>query len=265
LRETILFIDLDGTIMVNPFARYVFPAVLGRLAEATGMTYSALMDAITAENWRRQHMPSPQSAAWVMDWDDIIADVARQHGAPPDTIAPGACEWLARQHAAPPDSATLDDAVTVLARIRATGCRRLVVSSMGLSKYQFPVMRGLGLYACFDDFLMPDLVGALKFERAFYARYLESPDGRLFISVGDNYLHDVAFPRSLGFRSVLRLPVPGLARLDPFERPARTATYGHMIQYYPADPAAATTLPDAIVTDLAELPAVIERIEAQAV
>ncbi len=259
---TVLFFDLDGTIMVNPFAKEVFPVVIGRLAAATGLAPEMLADEIVAENRHRQAHPDPANQALVMDWDDIVQVVARRHGVPGGTIPPDICQELLRQHAAPPFMATLDNAVEVLRTLRAPGLHRwFVVASMGLSKYQVPVLRSLGLYAQFDDFLMPDLTGCLKFDRRFYEKYLDAP--RLFISVGDNYLHDVALPRSLGFHPVLRLPVPELNRYTPFERPAHIAPYTHLIQYYPDDPALATALPDAVITSLAELPAAVAHLEQQ--
>jgi putative hydrolase of the HAD superfamily len=262
---TVLFFDLDGTLMVNPFAKEVFPTAIGKLAEATGLAPGTLADEIVVENRHRQARPDPANQALVMDWDDIIHAVACRHGVPEGTIPTDICQELLRQHAAPPFTATLDNAVEVLRTLRAPGRHRwFVVASMGLSKYQMPVLRSLGLYAQFDDFLMPDLTGCLKFERCFYERYLDDPGAnRLFISIGDNYLHDVAFPRSLGFHPVLRLPVPELNRYEPFERPAHLAPYTHLIQYYPDDPGAATALPDAVITNLAELPAVVAWLEQQ--
>jgi FMN phosphatase YigB (HAD superfamily) len=262
---TVLFFDLDGTLMVNPFDKEVFPVVLGKLAAATGLAPESLMDEIVAENRHRQAHPDPANPALVMDWDDILQVVARRHGVPEGAIPPDLCQELLRQHAAPPFTATLDNAVEVLRTLRAPGMHRwFVIASMGLGKYQVPVLRSLGLYAQFDDFLMPDLTGFLKFDRPFYDKYLDgSGANRLFISVGDNYLHDVAFPRSLGFHPVLRLPVPELNRYEPFERPAHLSPYTHLIQYYPDDPATATALPDAVITNLAELPAVVARLEQQ--
>jgi FMN phosphatase YigB (HAD superfamily) len=262
---TVLFFDLDGTLMLNPFDREVFPVAIGKLAAATGLAPERLLGEIVAENQHRQAHPDPAAPALVMDWDDILQVIARRHGLPEGAIPPDLCQELLRQHAAPPFTATLDNAVEVLRTLHAPGKHRwCVVASMGLGKYQMPVLRSLGLYDQFDDFLMPDLIGCLKFDRRFYEKYLDSSGAnRLFISVGDNYLHDIAFPRSLGFHPVLRLPVPALNRYEPFERPAHLAPYTHLIQYYPGDPATATALPDAVITDLAELPAVITQLEQQ--
>ncbi|MCC7207649.1 MAG: HAD family hydrolase [Anaerolineae bacterium] len=263
MKRTVLFFDMDGTLVANQYGRYVFPEVLAPLAAAAGTTSDALMERITAENWRRQNAAERPDAAWVMDWDDILRGLAEALGLDGTPLAADALTVCGARYATPPYCATLDDAASVLRRLREPGHRRLVVSTMGLSKYQFPVLRGLGLYDLFDDFLMPDVTGALKTERGFFAAYLDGPDAaeQRLISVGDNYLHDVAVPKRLGFGSVLRLPVPELAALDPFERPPHIHAHGARIQYYPADPAQADVLPDAVVVSLAELPAVIARME----
>lgn len=263
MTRTVLFFDMDGTLVANQYGRYVFPEVVGPLAAAAHTTFEALMERITAENWRRQNAHERPSAAWVMDWDDILRGLAVEIGRDDVQLPPEALAACGARYARPPYCATLDNAASVLRRLREPSHRRLVVSTMGLSKYQYPVLRGLGLYELFDDFLMPDLVNALKTERAFFGAYLtqaDTPRQRL-ISVGDNYLHDVAVPKQLGFGSVLRLPAPELAMLDPFARPPHIHAFGAQIQYYPTDPAQADALPDAVVIDLAELPEVIERME----
>lgn len=258
--RTVIFCDLDGTLMVNPFHGFVFPEVYSRIGTHAGLSVESVRQLVMTEFDRRLTNPPPDNLPWVMDWDDIVQTVAARFGA---SLPPDLCETLATQHANPPDSSTLDDAVTALRRVREVGGRWLVVASMGLAKYQSPVMRGIGLYDCFDDFLMPDLTNCLKTDACFYQQYLNDGHAhrRLHISLGDNYIHDVVFPKSLGFYSVLRLPVPELNDVPPFERPPHIHHYGSRIQFYPVDPALATTLPDAVITHLSELPDVISQIE----
>ncbi len=252
--STILFFDLDGTIMINPFWRVVFPAVSELLAQHSGATPNAMLNAIIAENQRRLEAPSGNSVlTW--DWDDIVQAVARAHNIPKGCVPADFCEALATEHAAPPYTAHIDNSREVLLSLRSPR-RRLVVATMGLSKYQIPVLRGLGLYACFDDFLMPDLAGHPKTDRGYYERYLGSTAKK--ISIGDNYSHDVQIPKSLGFQAVLRAPIPDLNAFGPFERVDRLDPYGAQIQHYPIY---VECLPDAVVTHLRELPAVVARLE----
>ncbi|HRE47559.1 MAG TPA: HAD family hydrolase [Aggregatilineales bacterium] len=262
--STILFIDLDGTCMVNPFARQVFPRVMGMLSQACALPPENLLRQVLAENAHRQTLPNPLSAAWVWDWDQIVQEIAGRHGIPLGVIPLDICAVLARQYAAPPDTATLDEAEVHLCALRAAH-RVLNVASMGLNVYQRPVLDALGLTECFDDFLMPDITGFQKTERGFFARYLDDPAApphRCYISVGDNFMHDVAAPKRLGFSAVLRLPVPELESLSPFERPAHIEPFSAHIQRYPAETGG--VLPDAVIVHLSELAEVVRVLEANA-
>ena len=256
--STILFFDLDGTLIVNPFGKVVFPTVTALLARhAPGTSAKDFMLEIIAESQRRQTVTRADRASWIWDWDDMVQVVAQQHGI---TAIPRAiCEELAIQHAAPPYTATLDEAEQVLRALRRPE-RRLVVTTMGLSKYQIPVLRGLGIYDLFNDVLTPDLAGFLKTEAGYYRRYTDLGSDVVKISIGDNYIHDVEFPNSLGHRTVLRLPVPEVASLTPFERSGHLAALADRIQFYPASPKA---LPDAVVVHLRELPEVIAELEQE--
>lgn len=259
--KTVIFFDLDGTLMVNPFNRQIFPEVFAGLAAQTGRPADQWAAEVFGENARRMADPDPANFPATMDWDDIIATVAARHGA---TFQRGSLPALAEKYATPPYINTLDDAVSALRTLREPGHRWLVVASMGLSKYQNPVMKALGLYDCFDDFLMPDLNGYLKTDPRFYGRYTGNGRQLQLIHVGDNYVHDVRIPAEIGAHPVLRLPVRDVefAALDPFERPPLISEYGAMIQFYPSNPRYADMLPDAVVVSIQELPSVVARLEA---
>jgi FMN phosphatase YigB (HAD superfamily) len=250
---TTLFFDLDGTLMTNPFWKVVFPQVTESLAQQTGKTPQAMFEIIMAEHDRRLQHPL-EDRPLTMDWEDIFAAVARAYHAQVTLSA----EALVIAHAAPPNSEALDKAPDVLRRLRQSGGRKLVAASMGLSKYQFPVMKALGLYDCFDDFLMPDTTGYLKTERGFYGDYLYQPDLR--IHIGDRYDHDCYFPKNLGARVVMRLPFSELAAPDPFDRPRYLDKLKGRISGLVNG--GIPVLPDAVVIHLRELEKVIGRMEA---
>ena len=77
--QTIVFIDLDGTLMINPFETAVWPTVVGELAQKTGIQSSAILQMIDDENAARQRDESV-SPILAMDWDDITLTVARELG-----------------------------------------------------------------------------------------------------------------------------------------------------------------------------------------
>lgn len=240
---TILFFDLDGTLMVNPFGEVIFKIIREDFAQRSGQPEAAIMEMIlTTHDDRIAHPLADRPKS--MDWDDIFATVAADLGIPfeHDITA------MVEAHAAPPHTAVLDDAIPTLQGLR-TG-RKLVVATMGLSRYQFPVMRALGLYDCFDDFLTPDRTGYLKTDAEFYGDYLQSPQQR--IHIGDRPDHDCDYPKQFGAHAILRIPDFDKPQLDPFARVTPWA------QAYPQN-----TPPDAIILHLRELPAVVTTLENQ--
>ncbi len=246
---TVIFLDLDGTLMRNPFHSAVFPVVSAQLSKKTGRPAAEILDLVRDENLaRRADRSVPPALAW--DWDDIVQTVAGRLG----VAFEGNLAELVAAHAGPPDSAALDDAPGVLRRLagpgeRGTPPRRLVAASLGLSKYQLPVLEALGLRRWLAGVLTPDLTGASKQERRFYGHWPDAAS--LCLMVGDLYEDDVVPAHGFGFRTAWKVSAaPGLETLDPFERPAA----------YPFGPEASVR-PEAIIVSLAELPAVVERLE----
>ena len=226
---TILFIDLDGTILVNPFLTAVFPHLARHLTPAIGLSEEELLAEALAEHAERLRQPE-RDPRWIMDWDDIVETVVRRHGA----ALPAKVNNLVVEYARPPYISILNQADDVLRRLKAPH-RKLVVASAGLSRYQMPVLKALGMALLFDDYLMPDLTGCLKTDPGFYARYSERTPRPRLISVGDSYRDDVIYPKRFGFHAVLKAP---------------------------ALPETLEVAPDAVITSFAELPAVIDKIEA---
>jgi len=254
--ESVLCIDLDGTVMTNPFWPVVFPTVFEDISRQCGCSAEEARNEVVAENKARLESPSAD-AALAMDWDDIVQTVSHRLG--------GVCglslERLVSQHALPPWTSLIDHADQVLSALAHGGRRRLVASSMGLSKYQFPVLRALGLFDLFDDFLMPDLTAYLKTDSRFFDACLAGRNPASFIAIGDKYVDDVANMKRLGMRAVLRFPDSALRAISPLARP-RSAAIGELIN---ADRQNAelpdAVLPDAVVVDLQELSEVIPQLE----
>ena len=219
MSQTILFIDLDGTIMVNPFLSAVFPYLEERLAPD-------LTREFLAEQQIRLKQPNADPV-WIMDWDNICETVVRRHGW---ELPARVCD-LVVEYSRPPYISLIDNADHILRQI-VSEKRTLIVASMGLSRYQMPVLKALGLADLFDDFLMPDLTGVLKTDARFYARYAGSD--ALKISVGDHVTDDVLRPQAFGFRTIFKSPHP------------------------PVDVQA-----DIVISDLSELPKAIETLEAR--
>lgn len=241
--QSVVFFDLDGTLMVNPFDSAVWPVILDEIAEKSGASTETIFDAIIEENVIRQN-DVKVSPVQSMDWDDIVQTVAAGFGVQLET----SCEALVRANAAS-HSSLLDHAIDVLHELNAPH-RALVVATKGLAKYQQPVLDALSLTPLFHSVITPDTHIGLKKHLAFFGDWPSTT--RLQIMVGDRYDDDVRGPFSHGFKTIWK-PVttdPIFPKKDPFARA--------MLHDY----AAQQTIPaDAIIYSLDELPAVVRRLE----
>jgi len=246
--QSVVFIDLDATIIRGPFESAVFPVLFVELAQKSGLAVKEIRRWVIQENLDRQQ-DANCPAIRAMDWDDIFDTVAARLGVKLEAKAVD----IASSHAGPPYAVVLDHADQVLNQL-ASPHRAIVAATKGLRKYQLPVLDALGLTPLFTDILTPDVSNALKRDPAFYGQWPAST--RLQISVGDHYEDDVAPPRRFGFKVVWKVDPPdeGWGKLEqPFTRPAN---WGYL--------AGQTVRPDAIVFGLHELPQVVARLEEQA-
>lgn len=241
----VVFVDLDGTIMVNPFERAVWPALLGDIAARAGQPLAAVREAVEAEYALRQ-ADAAYPPLRAMDWDDIAQTVAGRWG----VTVEGSAEALVRKYAASHSNA-LPGAEAAL-RDLAAAHRALVVATKGLAKYQQPVLDALGLTPLFSAVLTPDSHNGLKRDRRFFGAWPEQT--QLQIMVGDRYDDDVLYPAGHGFKTVWIPPLESVpTRLhskDPF---ARALLY----PYADDQPVSA----DALLLNLSELPDAVRRLE----
>lgn len=250
--QTILFFDLDATLIENGFSRKAIAPLLQELADATDENLDTIFDIFENENLRRQ-TEDPDNVL-TMDWNDILITLASRYAVTlSDTIDN---RW--QEVANADDVEILDDAPVVLKSLQQAQ-RKIVLSTKGLLKYQMPVLEVTGLKQFFDDILTPDITGYLKTTPDFFAKYKDAD--ALKIQIGDHYYDDVICAKRNGFHSVMRAPIAELTVYDPFDRPQRVADFRDRIRFYPDE--VSDILPDAVVTSLKELPDVIKRIESQ--
>jgi len=248
-QRSVIFVDVDNTIISGPFESAVFPIILREMAAKSGLAIDKIRRLIVKENIDRQQDPTVPAIV-AMDWDDIVEVVASRLGF---RISEKVID-IVRTHARPPYSHVLDDAKSILKQI-ANPHRVLVAVTKGLAKYQLPILDALELTNLFTDILTPDKNSALKKELAFYGKWPHLTEFQ--ISVGDHYEDDVIAPRAFGFKTIW---IPDreeglneqMQALSPFERPPNYS-YQDNLQIRP----------DAIILSLQELPKVVEQIEAE--
>ena len=242
--QSVIFIDLDDTIIVGPFESVIFPVVFSELSRKTGLELKSIRREVVRENFDRQKNPNiPASLA--MDWDDIMNTVASRLGVKLETNVLD----LVKKYAG--SSVVLENAYEVLRHL-ARPHRAIVAATKGLRKYQDPILKALGLTYFFTDILTPDNNNFLKRNIEFYGKWAKLT--HLQISVGDHYEDDVLFPRKFGFKTIWKPMGQDKSDIsnDPFVRP-------YEFNY----PESYLVRPDAIIFSLHELPSVIEIIEQQ--
>jgi FMN phosphatase YigB (HAD superfamily) len=238
-----LFIDLDGTIMQNPFWPAVFPNLADHLARQSGWPAATVLDLIIRENERREAF-SAEDAVWAMDWDDIAQTVAGRLGV--DCIA--SVERLVIDCCQPPYIAILDQADVALGQVMKQGWR-IVAATHGLRRYQAPVLKALRLFDLLADIAAPDTRHCMKPQRGFWLPYLDTD--RLVVHVGDLYSPDVVAPGSHGILPIWKTrPRSRLQRVAPALWRARLFT-----------PRGQSVRPHAVIFSLSELPGVLARLD----
>jgi FMN phosphatase YigB (HAD superfamily)/ADP-ribose pyrophosphatase YjhB (NUDIX family) len=187
----VLFVDLDHTVMTNPFQEGVFPRLAAELAASAGR---ADVDAVRRRVIARSLELLDQRTIRANDWEAIARDVAAEIGGGWD----GSVVELV--HDSLDRAAVVSGAREALETCREQGWR-VIAASQGFRRYQEPVLAHLDLTTCFDERLYTDDVGSLKRSLRFYGKRDEGASR--VVVVGDHYVDDGLYPRHFGMTSVL--------------------------------------------------------------
>ncbi|MBM7632808.1 HAD family hydrolase [Geomicrobium sediminis] len=177
----IITFDLDGTLMQNPFVKFVFPAIEKELQDVLNDQRPIISEIVAMHN---DYMKQGETTK-AYDWDLIVTEFLIKS----NCVHTLSVEQLVKKHAAPPDSYLLEaGSISALMTLRKKGYR-LVALTNGFYKYQFPVMERLGLAPLFDQIVTPEEAGCAKPDpqilQAVYAH------GTVVGHVGDRIDHDV--------------------------------------------------------------------------
>jgi FMN phosphatase YigB (HAD superfamily) len=210
--QSVVFVDLDRTVIESSFTFAVFQVACGEIASKSGLDIKKIRCLVKQENTERQKNPNVD-VVLAMDWDDILQTIATRLGVILET---NVLEFI-RSHAGPPHSRLLDNADKVLQRLTSPH-RAIVAATNGLSKYQLPVLDALQLTLLFDDILTPDSSNALKNDIDFYGQWPDTT--KLQIIVGDDYEFDIQIPHRFGFKTIWKLngKKSKTRRIEPFRR-----------------------------------------------
>lgn len=174
--------DLDGVLMLNPFGSGVFPHVRKFIAEQSGVEQSEVRQAILEEARTRQRNGLMVES---YDWDDIITKVAADFGVTWTESIGSLVEYYSHE----PHIRRYPGAFELLSELDEKGYHLCSLTN-GYHKYQYPVLRALGLDHFFEQILTPEQAGFAKPQPEFYtwARNGATPP---HVHIGDTVIHDV--------------------------------------------------------------------------
>lgn len=184
-------LDLDGTLMQNPFGAWVFPEVASTVSRKLGREHDIVAELI-AEHEKRMALRQ-----WVAayDWDDMLSVRCAALG-----VQPGVdIEALVRKHCVPPKVHLLEQGIPeTLRKLRGEGFALAVVTN-GFYKYQAPVMEVLGILELFEAIITPERAGTGKPDPAIFQHL----PGEVLAHVGDRLDQDVHPANQMKIVSVL--------------------------------------------------------------
>ncbi|HLN62076.1 MAG TPA: HAD family hydrolase [Symbiobacteriaceae bacterium] len=265
--------DLDGVLQRNPFhgskPHGVFGHIKRTLAAHVGLAdpvaaADAALAMVFAEHQARLHNGRLVGAH---DWDGIVATVISRLGYP-GTIS---VTDLVVEYCGKPDMIFLYPGGRECLQALAGAGHTLVTITNGFRCYQEPVLRALGVLDLFSAMITPEAVGAAKPQPEIFRAAEAYGPGPCF-HIGDTLPHDVAGAKRSGWKAIYivqplapgysEMP-PELAALPPWERPARGAEWLRTRleidrQWHGFPPVTAEEcVPDAVVTNLSEIPQTI--------
>ncbi|WP_282942252.1 HAD family hydrolase [Paenibacillus sp. RC67] len=208
--------DLDGTLMQNPFGKWVFPAIEESISNKLQKPFKSTEALVREHELRMQQNRTVEA----YDWDDMVRQLLNELQLELDINV----EQLVLDHSIAPKIFLLEpDSISVLQKLKEKGYSLATVTN-GFYKYQYPVMSQLGLSEWFDEIITPEKAGCGKPDVNILRELQKS--GEIVAHVGDRLDHDVYLSNKSGIPSVLiyhKLP-EALKAYRPEER-AETAAF----------------------------------------
>jgi FMN phosphatase YigB (HAD superfamily) len=187
--EPVISFDLDHTLMINPFRRWVFPEIEAWLSPQLPASSTAMEYILREHRSRLTH----QDKVAAYDWDGILEAVCQQvQSTPPFTI-----KDLVHKHAVIGKVWLYADTLPSLHCLKQKKIP-LIAATNGWECYQRPVTDCLGITSFFSEYHTPVHCGAVKPEASFF----DFRGHRSLIHVGDRLNQDILGANRAGVTSV---------------------------------------------------------------
>ncbi|MCR8633003.1 HAD family hydrolase [Paenibacillus radicis (ex Xue et al. 2023)] len=204
--------DLDGTLMQNPFGKWVFPEVEELISNKLQRQFKSTEALVREHELRMQQNRTVEA----YDWDEMVQQLLREQQIDLEINV----EQLVLKHSIDPKIYVLEEAVIpTLRKLKEQGYSLATVTN-GFYKYQYPVMKELGLSEWFDEIITPEKAGCGKPDVNILRGLQES--GQIIAHVGDRLDHDVYLANATDIPSMMiyrKLP-ESLRTMSPQRRAA---------------------------------------------
>lgn len=211
----IVSFDLDGVLMENPFKKGLFPIIKKELKNQYEEKHNhSISKDVIWRNIKVEYSKRIKNNLYTAyDWDDIIEEVAS------DLKLPGGIDLtvLIKDYLEEPYIYLYKDGKFLLDKLIKTDIDLYVVTN-GYYKYQFPVMKALGIADYFEKIITSDKAESVKPENKIFGLDLAKAED--WYHIGDSLLMDIYGANKLSATTILvyRDLSEDLLKLLPAER-----------------------------------------------
>ncbi|MFN2362939.1 MAG: HAD family hydrolase [Halarsenatibacteraceae bacterium] len=211
----IVSFDLDGVLMENPFITGIFPYIKKELKNQYQNHHNqSIKEDLIWENIKFEFSRRIKANLYnAYDWDDIIQTVAD------DLKVPGEIDItkLNNKYFKKPYIHLYKNGKNLLDKLIKSDITLFVVTN-GYYKYQFPVMKALGIEGYFKEIITADKRKSVKPESKIFSSELKESDN--WFHIGDSLLMDIYGANKLSATTILvyRDLSEDLLKLSPAER-----------------------------------------------
>lgn len=178
--------------MQNPFKNWVFPEIVSLIKRKVHDKHDILHLIVES------HLQKMQDNKFLeaYDWDQIVKELLIKFEVEGEIDV----TTLVLKHAVPPKVYLLEDTMLKSLEMMKQRGYKLAAATNGYDKYQYPVLKALGLDTVFDDIITSDSAGYAKPNPAMLQSL--KCQGDIVAHVGDRLDQDVVMANQLGVMSI---------------------------------------------------------------
>ncbi|MGM0437365.1 MAG: HAD family hydrolase [Bacillota bacterium] len=198
--------DLDGVLMENPFSKGVFPEIKeilyneykeNLLLKKPEKSENEIKNIIWQNIIEEYKKYSKKSSYKAYDWDMIIKNVSSNLGLKIDIDVAN----LVKKYCSSPYIKKYMDGVKLLKKLNRKK-HELKIITNGYYKYQFPVVKKLGINHYFAEIISCDRAKSAKPEKRIFLNAVKNHNRENWVHIGDSILMDIYGANKLGGKTI---------------------------------------------------------------